>query len=190
MITQGDDPVVQVSESTLPVDELVASFQGYADLEHNLQTATVLIVPTDLCPEYMGPAFPQSTRDVFFILREKLGDRASVEAAVREEDYVEFAFRSDEIILPIVYLASHVLIPLAISILGSFLYDRLKDRRRIEGAKVKSEVHFKTRDGSQLFLKYEGPVDTFERVTMQHLRGLGLLPDEIEDLEDGSTDGA
>lgn len=190
MITQGDNFPVEVSESTLPIDELVASFQGDTELEHALQTATVLIVPTDLGPEHKGSAFPQSTRDVFFVLRERLGDRASVEAAVREEDYVEFAFHSDEIILPIVYLTSTVLMPIAINILGSFLYDRLKDQRRIEGARVKSEIHFKTRDGTQLFLKYDGPVDTYERVTLQHLRGLGLLSEDNEDLEDSSKNGA
>ena len=80
--------------------------------------------------------------------------------------------------------------PIAINILGSFLYDRLKDQRRIEGARVKSEIHFKIRDGTQLFLKYDGPVDTYERVTLQHLRGLGLLSEDNEDLEDSSKNGA
>ena len=115
MITPGDNSSVEVSESTLAIDELVASFEGDTEFEHNLQTATVLIVPSNLGPEHKGPAFPQGTRDVFFVLRERLGDGASVEAAVREEDYVEFAFHSDEIILPIVFFASTVLMPLPLT---------------------------------------------------------------------------
>ena len=179
MITQGDNSPVEVSESTLAIDALVASFEGDTEFKHALQTATILIVPSDLGPEHEGPAFPERTRDVFYFMRESLGDRALVEAAVREKDYVEFAFRSDEIILPILYVASSVPMPLAINVLSSYLYDLLRGRRRKEEARVKSEIHFKSRDGSQLSLKYDGPVNAFEKVTLQYLSDLGLSKEEV-----------
>ena len=180
MITDKDIAESEVSKSTLEVDTLVSSFHGDPELEQALQSATVLIVPTDLSPEYKSAAFPESTRDVFCYMRGKLGNRGSVEAATKDEDYVEFAYHSEQVILPILYVAEAVLLPIVFSILGSYLYDRLKGRQRTNEGKVKSEVHFKNRDGTQLKFKYDGPASTYERVALRYLRELEIHSEEDE----------
>ena len=179
--TKGDSIPVRVSRSTLPIDTLVASFDSDPTLKDSLQAASVIIVPTDLRPQYEGPVFPNTTREVFQHLQQGVGHRAVVEAAVRDEDYIVFEYRSDEIILPVLFIAYHGLLPLVISLLASYVYDLLKNpnSRKAEGT-VKSELHVKDRNGKQLSFKYDGPAATFERVILERFRELRLLPDEDE----------
>ena len=177
MLKQSEDPLVEISSSTLAIGNLVASFKEDCELHDSLQEANVLIVPTDLSPEYDGPAFPEGTRDVFNYLQEELGDRAHVEATIRDDDYVEFAYRSEEIILPALHVALAISLPLVINLLSSYLYERLSDGLWHRG-KVRSEIHIKGKDGSQRMLKYHGPADTFERVVIECLREHELLSKE------------
>ena len=185
MATESDRTSIGASMSTLDIDALIASFESVPQLRDNLQRATVVIVPTDLSPQYEGPAFPESTRDVLHHLQDNLRDHAIVEAAVRDEDYVEFALRFEEVILPVLFLANHVMLPLVVGTLASYTRDYL-DRLggQKPGDKVTSELHVKRCDGTQVFVKYDGPVATYEREVLKCFRDLGLSPKERGPLND------
>lgn len=193
MSEQHESPTVRISQSSFDLDSLVASFDDDPELKNNLQMADVVILPTDLSPEYEGPAFPISTHGVFQRLRRELGDGATVEAAVSEEDWAEFEYRSEtDIILPALYVAEKVLLPLVIGILASFIHDHLKGRKgQPSDYKVKSKFHFKrTPHDVVLDAEYDGPADTFERVTKEQLRALGIPVDEdrVSDPEENDDD--
>ena len=176
---RNNRPYAQISPSELDIDGIIVSFVDYPEFKDEIQSATVLILPSDLSPEHEGPVFPTSTSGVFDLLNTELGDRAIVNAAVRDEDYVEFDYHSEDIILPILFVAQGVLLPLVIEVLASFLYDCLKrDGGGESEDTVKSEIHVKAKDGTQLMYKYEGPAGTFERTASQHFRDLGLIRDE------------
>ena len=180
MSEQHESHISRISQSSLNLDSLLASFDDAPELKRTLQVADVIILPTDLSPEYEGPAFPDTTHEIFQRLRHALGEGAIVEAAVREEDYAEIVHLSEtEIILPTIYVAEKVLLPLAIGLLASFVYDYLRSRRsQRSGGNVKSGLHFKDRNGTCLSHDYDGPADIYERVTMEQFRALGLLADE------------
>ena len=177
-----DSPSVQTDVSDLDTNKVFECFNDDPSFKADLQAATVLLVPSDLRPEYEGPVFPTSTREVFRLLSEKLDGQAVVNAAVRDEDYIEFSYRSEDILLPILYIANSVLLPLVISVLGSYLYNCLKrpNGEQSDGT-VKSELHFMKGDETQLYFKYEGPADTFERIALEHFEDLGLTISEGED---------
>ena len=173
--TDNESPIT-ISTSTLAIDTLVASFDSDTSFKQLLSDADVLIVPTDLSPEYSGPVFPVATSTLFRYLRECLNGHGIVEAAIRDDDYREFEYRSDDIILPVLFVAREVLHPLVVSILGSYLRDLLGGRGSNQPAsRVKSEFHFKAKNGVQLSLKYDGPADKYEQLTLQKLSELGLL---------------
>ena len=168
---------IHVSQSSLDRSVLLARFDRDPAFRNRLQNAAVLIVPTDLRPQYDGPVFPDTTREVFSHLQEGLGDSSIVDAAVRDEDYLEYQFNSEHVILPVLFVEI-ALVPFVISLLASYVHDRLKrGRGRAADDSVASEVHFRDKNGKQFSLTYEGPVDTYERVVSQAFRDLDLSSD-------------
>ena len=63
-----DSPSVQTDVSDLDTNKVFEYFNGDPSFKADLQAATVLLVPSDLRPEYEGPVFPASTREVFRLL--------------------------------------------------------------------------------------------------------------------------
>ena len=185
MEDQRKKPLIQVVPSTLSIEPIVNSLVGEADLYESLRSASVLILPTDLSPEFEGPAFPLSTREIFGLLKGGLGNRWRVEAAVRDEEYKEFDYRSDALILPVIFVTSSILIPLVINLVGNYLYDKLKLR---EGsgvsATVKSEIHFVDPSGAQVTYKYDGPASTYEKLSEDHLREIGNWQEGTGSIDD------
>ena len=77
--------------------------------------------------------------------------------------------------LPVLYISSHILVPLAVSLLGAYIYDKFKNRRGPNASViVKSEIHFTDPCGAQVKFKYEGAASTYEKVSIDHLRELGV----------------
>ena len=171
MEEQNNTQLIEVSASMLDIDAIVASFADDVGLNENLQTASVLIVPTDLGSEHEGPAFPLSTRELFGYLRAGFAEEATIEVAVRDEDFREFEHRSDCLILPVIYISSYVLVPLVVNLLGTFIDDRLKHR---SSGTVKSEIHFTDPSGAQVTFKYEGLASTYNKVSADHLCEIGV----------------
>ena len=183
-----DSSSIKLSASPLDLDALIASLDGDSKLKDSLQNASVLIVPSDLRPEFDGPAFPEISHEVLVHLREGLGDYTIVEAAAAEEDYTEFSYRSEEIFLPVLCVVDRLILPVVISCLASFINDRFRRRgcSAAEG-RVKCDVHFfRSRDETRLsLLNYDGPADTFERALSQALQDSeSLFEDEECDIHD------
>ena len=154
---QNNTRLIEISYSSLDIDAILASFADDVALSKSLRSSSVYILPTDLGSEYEGPAFPLSTREILRHLRTGFADKASVEVTVRDEDYKEFDYRSDSLILPILYISSHILVPLAVSLLGAYIYDKFTSRRGSNASTiVKSEIHFTDPSGAQVTFKYEG----------------------------------
>lgn len=172
--TKRDDLSVSVSSSMLDIDALLVPFDSDPELRDSLKAATVLIVPTERSQEHEGPIFPTTTYDVFRHLREGLGGLVTVDAAIRDEDYEEFEFFSEDIILPILYIADPELLLVIVRLLAAYLKDRLKGRGGPKAEdRVQSELHYRNQNGTELSLKYDGPADTFEEAISRCLRESG-----------------
>ena len=189
MTEPSEDRSIQVSPSRLDLPALVATFGSDPAFMHQLEKASVLIVPSDLGTEYEGPAFPHTTRDVFQHLQNGLPKDATVDATVRDDAYVEFDYHSEDIILPSLFVAKEILLPFVISLLAAYVNQRsgLKHDRKNLG-RVTSIIHFRRPDGEQLLLKYNGPSDTYEQVALEALRSLGIAYEEKE--QQRGTDNA
>ena len=181
MEDQNTTQLAEISPSTLDIDAIVASFADDLALNESVRTASVLIVPTDLGSDYEGPAFPLSTRELYGHLKASFAGEATVEVAVRDEDFREFEYRFDYLILPVIYISSYTLVPLVVNLLGSFIYDRLQNR---SSGSVKSEIHFTDPSGAQVSFNYEGSASTYEKVSADHLRELGVWLEEARQPDD------
>ena len=177
MATHGDGSSTQLKESALAIGTLMASFDDDPDLKDSLQSAAIILVPTDLKPKHDVTAFPETTLEVFQLLQQGLNGQSTVEVAITDEDYREFQYRSESIILPVVFVLKEMVSSLAISIMASYVRDRIKVNRYSDDVKVDSELHVRRENGTQIHLTYEGPAATYERVMLQLLND-GQLPTE------------
>ena len=181
MAADGDRDIIQVSPSNLELDDLIATFNDAPEFQDRLKRAVVLVIPTDLLPQYEGPVFPNLTPQVFRFLREKLQHYGIVEAAILDEDYVEFEYRSEEIILPAIFIAKAILIPMVINLLSSLVYDRFKTRRGDESQpNVSCRLHWTGPNGKIFFIDYNGPASTFEQVVLQGINDVDSCPNKVE----------
>ena len=172
MSSESRATIVDLSTSYLDMDVLVQTFHSEPDLQSSIEAATVLILPTHLGSEHEGPVFPSTTQDIFHRLRDGLADTATVDVAIRDEEYAEYRFRSDTIPLPVLFMATTIVLPTVINILSDYIYDHLRNRRKQrEDSNVESEIHFiDEKRGIQRCLKYKGPAEAFQRVALKTLR--------------------
>ena len=182
MSFESDSFSAEISISGLDKNALLSSFDNYPDFKRGLQAASVLILPTHLGPEHQGPVFPATTHEVFHRLRDELDGDVIVDAAIRDEDYTEYRYRSDAIILPVLFVAKAVLLPLVIGVLANYISDCVKNRGKRRGdSTVESEIHLvDEKKGTQSCFKYNGPAETFERVALRMLEDAEPTDESLE----------
>lgn len=171
MSSNDEEFSIEVVESNLDLAGLVAEMALDDELKERVAGAKILFLPTDLNPEDPIFAFPDSTREIFRYFQTQLNDTLAVEAVVADDNYTEFAFLFETIMLPLLYVASVTVLPLAINLLGSFIYDKLKTRGVSNSADiVESEIAFPDSNGNVRSLKYRGPAATFEKVVSDFVK--------------------
>ena len=171
MSSNDEEFSIEVVDSNLDLAGLVAEMALDDDLKERVAGAKILFLPTDLSPENPVFAFPDSTREIFRYFQTQLNDTLAVEAVVADDNYTEFAFLSETITLPLLYVTSITVLPLAINLLGSFIYDKLKTLGVSNPADtVEAEIAFPDSNGNVRSLKYRGPAATFEKVVPDFIK--------------------
>lgn len=179
MASDHSGPVCLVESSGFNIEEFINTAGGPNEFRSSLQNASVLLLPSNLPEEGIDPVFPDTTPYIFDLLKENLKDTASVDAAIHDDKYEEFQYLSDDLILPVIFVANGIVLPLVITILGNYLYDHFtKGRWSSAKTNVKGKLYFKGKNGESLSLEYEGPADTYKDLNLQQIRELGLLLDK------------
>ena len=162
---------IEVVDSNLDLAGLVAEMALDDELKKRVAGAKILFLPTDLSPESPVLAFPDSTREIFRYFQTQLNDTLAVEAVVADDNYTEFVFLSETITLPLLYVASITVLPLAVNLLASFIYDKLRTLSASNSADtVKVEIAFPDSNGNVRSLKYRGPAATFEKIVPNFIK--------------------
>lgn len=165
-------PLLKISTPEQSIDEVIASVNGTADFREKLRQASVLLIPSDVGPDYDGPVFPEDTVDLFRFLSTHLPQNVSTDIAVDDADYVSFAFKSEEIILPVIFVAIDLLVPTVVAILADYIRYRLPwHSHKDHDATVEFEIRCRSAD-SEYSLKYRGPASTFESTLSEQVRGV------------------
>ena len=185
---QNASPVPLLEQSTpeMSIDEVIASVDGTASFREELRQASVLLLPSNLGPEYDGAVFPEDTVDIFRFLNVHLPHDTSINIAVDDADYTSFAFKSEEIILPTIFVFKELLIPTVTTILADYIRHRLPRRNRKDrDATVECEIRYRS-SGSEYSLKYRGPASTFEATLSEQARNVrSSVDDECDTAKDG-----
>ncbi len=152
----------ELTSSELDIEQRLSTLSP--GTQSSARAAAILLMPTDLGDQHPEGGFPERTRDVLEFVEERLPDGVTVEAAVDDEDYTEYAFKSIDINLPVIFVAD----PHMTSVVASLLVDYVRGiiaRNRGEEAYVRSDLHFTVApDGSKTMRHvYDGPAETYER---------------------------
>lgn len=103
--------------------------------------------------------YAQETIDFIKFCREK--DHQLTIDTLDDEGIEIRSLHSFDIFLPIIWIAREVLLPIAISLVGSYIYDKMKGREH-EEANV--ELSFIVeRNGEKKMLHYKGSANEFEK---------------------------
>jgi hypothetical protein len=163
-----------------PRQEIVASkfdIEGHTrrlsvQLGESARSADILLVPTDFGEEHPGGYFPESTPAVLQLLRRHVPSEVAVEAAVDDDGYAEYAYRSADLILPaLVIQGQQILSGVVISILADYVNSHFAKLSR-STAYVRAEVHAQAPDGQGFKVHYDGPAETFESVMTEMLNSV------------------
>lgn len=132
------------------------------DLCSSLQKAAVIILPEAQAEDGTCLMFRPDTGDVARYLAEGLSGILSVEIASTDDEYAELALHCAELWLPTLLFVSTNAHDLAIGVLSSYIYDRIRgylDR----DVRVHSKIYIDAKKGT-LSITYDGPADSYERV--------------------------
>lgn len=163
MLQHPVNPIIKISHSALDVRPFLASCEvDFEEVGEHFPTNCVIILPYDH-PEFT--AFPEGTRELFYYLRESLHRDAAVDVAASDDDYAEISLRSADILLPILYVAGNVLLPIVINLLSSYISKLVWG----EDDTVRSKIHFTARNGATFTMEYNGPSATFESTLKEML---------------------
>lgn len=138
---------------------LIEPLLSAPDLGGSLGNAKYILLPKEVALREQS-AFPSGTREFYHFLRNEID---SIEVAVREEDYVEISMHDAWVDLATLFVAQHILLPVAINLLATYI------TRRLSARNVRSELRFLTKDGNEMSFKYQGPAQEFESVATKAL---------------------
>lgn len=169
-----NDPLVRVSDCKLDIEALLASCE--IDVERNGREYgnLLVIVPLTFGPEGNVVSFPAGTIEFYRFVQRSLAEDAIVEIASKDKDYTEISLHSVDIFLPAIYIASHVMFPVAVNLISSYISTHLFNRKSSNNDNiVHSTIHCEDCNGRKFTMEYVGPASTFENVASNALRCIG-----------------
>ncbi len=154
---------VQLSVETCEItrDNIICGIND-DNLKANLKLIDVIIIPQEYnTKDYQGKVFASHFDFLYDYLKDK---GMNVEVATEDEEPLELLLHSDFINLGCIFISS-VVFPVAINVLSSYLYDFIKNHSKdAKNSTVKCELIVENSDKSTISIKYDGPVESFDRV--------------------------
>ncbi len=142
------------------------------NLKASVMAADVLIVPSMMSAQPM--AFMTGTMDLYAIIKAQMGDK--MEICIADEDYEEIELNSRTLRLGR-FLVKQIALPLFLSVLGTYIYDRLKEPEPVEvtielpdyqqPATVSFTIAVEDTLGNKKEFQYEGPAADYKQVATE-----------------------
>lgn len=133
-------------------------------LVDEIKEANVLLIPNYVKRENVeGYLFPESTQEFLEYLKDNASDDLRPDIAIDDDDFKKLELHSATITVA-TFVVTSVALPLMISLLANFLYDKTKEMHR-EKKDVSAKVNIITTEDlckKSKMISYEGPVSGIE----------------------------
>ena len=141
-------------------------------LKENVLAAEVLIVPSMMVAQ--PKAFMVGTMDLLAYLQSQLGDK--VEICIADDDYEEIELNSKILRLG-KFVVKYVALPVFLSVMGNFIYDKIKEpepnnedivlQEYQQPAAVSFTISVEDTLGKKKEFHYEGPAADYKEVAAE-----------------------
>ena len=153
------DTVLNVSDTDITFEEIYNKPFVPKEYMDDIKRANLLIIPTGSYGDDGGVVFPETTREFFEFLKENATEEFVPDIAISDDDFRRMELHSARIDLAEIIVQWAVL-PIATSMIASFLYDLVKKyRRKPEDTSAKVQIITEeTATKKSKKITYEGPV--------------------------------
>ena len=167
------DTVLNVTDSNVTFEKIYK--KEYVPMEYldEIKKANLLIIPNENFRDKGDVLFPETTREFLDFIREFPNDEVIVDIAISDEDFKRIELHSAVIeVAPII--VQMVILPIAVNIISSFLYDLVKKyHRKSEDISAKVQIiaeETATKKSKKII--YEGPVSGIKEALDQAAKDL------------------
>jgi len=164
MSNQVDIEFTQNRRSTV-AEELGLSREG----REVLDSALVVFLPSRGKGSHELPVFASGTRELFQYVFRNAPENIPVDVASSDNQYRELAEHADLLVLPTLFLAEPVALPVLLGVISNYLYDKARTLLPGRTMEVQSEVLIQSGDG-MVSIKYKGPPDAYRDVVCEAFR--------------------
>ena len=165
---------------TISVEDSDITFESvyekpYIPFEYidDIKKANLLLLPEENFRQEGDILFPENTREFFEYIVGENNPSIKADITVSDEDFQRIELHSAEIDVATI-IVNYVILPLAINLVSTFLYDQVKKFRRERKdttAKVKIIVEdIKTKKSKKIY--YKGPVEGINKVLKTSCKNL------------------
>ena len=150
---------IKISDTAISFEQIYN--KGYIPKEYieDIKKANLLIIPNENFRDEGDILFPETTRDFYDYIRDNANDGIVADIAISDDDFKRIELHSDVFEVATI-IVQYVILPVATSIVGSFLYELAKKHHRKPEdttAKVKI-ITEETKSKKCKIITYEGPV--------------------------------
>lgn len=163
---------LKINDSTHSREEWMEIAGLPEELKETVMDADVLIVPSLI--QNQPKAFMVGTMDLYAVLKAQMGDK--MEICIADDDYEEIELNSRILRLGR-FCVKQVALPLFLSVLGAYIYDRLKEPEPVEvtvelpeyqqPATVSFTIAVEDTLGKKKEFQYEGPAADYKQVAAE-----------------------
>lgn len=163
---------LKIKDSTHSREEWMEIAGLPEELKETVMDADVLIVPSLI--QNQPKAFMVGTMDLYAVLKAQMGDK--MEICIADDDYEEIELNSRILCLGR-FCVKQVALPLFLSVLGAYIYDRLKEPEPVEvtvelpeyqqPATVSFTIAVEDTLGKKKEFQYEGPAADYKQVAAE-----------------------
>ena len=167
------DTVLNVTDSDVKFEKIYKKEYIPTEYLDDIKKANLLIIPNENFRDEGDVLFPETTREFFDFIREFPNDEIIADIAISDEDFKRIELHSAVIeVAPII--VQTIVLPIALNIISSFLYDLVKKyRRKPEDTSAKVQIITEeTATKKSKKITYEGPVSGIKEVLDQAAKDL------------------
>lgn len=167
------DTVLKVTDSDVTFEKIYKKEYIPTEYLDDIKKANLLIIPNENFRDEADVLFSETTREFFDFIREFPNDEIIADIAISDEDFKRIELHSAMVeVAPII--VQTIVLPIALNIISSFLYDLVKKyRRKPEDTYAKVQIITEeTATKKSKKITYEGPVSGIKEVLDQAAKDL------------------
>ncbi|MBP3238702.1 MAG: hypothetical protein J6M24_06455 [Lachnospiraceae bacterium] len=150
---------IKISDTAISFEQIYNKEYIPKEYVEDIKKANLLIIPNENFRDEGDILFPETTREFYDYIRDNANDGIVADIAISDDDFKRIELHSAVFEVATI-IVQYVILPVATSIVGSFLYELAKKHHRKPEdttAKVKI-ITEETKSKKCKIITYEGPV--------------------------------